>query len=34
MDPEHDEYAWWPADTAEWPAHADPPLHFVASMLA
>ena len=33
MDSEHDEYAWWPTDPAQWPAHADPPLHFVASLL-
>jgi ADP-ribose pyrophosphatase YjhB (NUDIX family) len=34
MDPEHDAYAWWPADPAEWPEEADEPLRRMASMLA
>jgi ADP-ribose pyrophosphatase YjhB (NUDIX family) len=34
MDAEHDEYAWWPPDPDDWPAHADPPLRFVAKLLA
>jgi hypothetical protein len=33
MDPEHDAYAWWPADPAEWPAEADEPLRRMAVML-
>jgi ADP-ribose pyrophosphatase YjhB (NUDIX family) len=34
MDPEHDAYAWWPADPADWPEEADEPLRRMASMLA
>ncbi len=34
MDPEHDAHAWWPADPADWPAEADPPLRLMARMLA
>lgn len=34
MDHEHDAYAWWPADPAEWPAEADEPLRRMAMMLA
>lgn len=34
MDPEHDAYAWWPADPAEWPPEADEPLRRMAVMLA
>ena len=33
-DAEHDEYAWWPADVAEWPDDADEPLRRMASLLA
>lgn len=34
MDAEHDAYAWWPADPADWPEEADEPLRRVATMLA
>ena len=34
MDPEHDAHAWWPADPADWPAEAEPPLRMMAGMLA
>ena len=34
MDHEHDAYAWWPADVADWPEEADEPLRGLASMLA
>jgi ADP-ribose pyrophosphatase YjhB (NUDIX family) len=33
-DREHDEFAWWPADVARWPAHADEPLRRVGTLLA
>lgn len=33
MDAEHDDYAWWPADIADWPAEADEPLRRMASLL-
>jgi 8-oxo-dGTP diphosphatase len=33
-DAEHDEYAWWPADLAQWPEEADTPLRVVGAMLA
>jgi ADP-ribose pyrophosphatase YjhB (NUDIX family) len=33
-DAEHDEYAWWPADVARWPAEADEPLRRMAALLA
>jgi ADP-ribose pyrophosphatase YjhB (NUDIX family) len=33
-DQEHDEFAWWPADVARWPAHADEPLRRVGMLLA
>ena len=33
-DPEHDAYAWWPADVAAWPPEADEPLRRLAGMLA
>jgi 8-oxo-dGTP diphosphatase len=33
-DAEHDDYAWWPADPAGWPDHADDPLRGVARLLA
>lgn len=33
-DAEHDEYAWWPADPAQWPEQADEPLRRVAELLA
>jgi 8-oxo-dGTP diphosphatase len=32
-DHEHDEFAWWPADVAEWPPEADEPLRRMAQML-
>jgi 8-oxo-dGTP pyrophosphatase MutT (NUDIX family) len=34
MDPEHDEYAWWPADTDAWPEEADSRLRRLGSLLA
>jgi len=34
MDPEHDTYAWWPADIGDWPAEADEPLRHMARLLA
>jgi ADP-ribose pyrophosphatase YjhB (NUDIX family) len=33
-DDEHDDYAWWPADPADWPAEAHPQLRLMASLLA
>ncbi len=33
-DPEHDEYAWWPASTGDWPEEADPPLRMLAGTLS
>ena len=33
MDHEHDAYAWWPADPADWPEEADEPLRRVGEML-
>lgn len=33
-DSEHDEFAWWPADPAAWPEHADDPLRRVAELLS
>jgi ADP-ribose pyrophosphatase YjhB (NUDIX family) len=33
-DDEHDEYAWWPADVADWPVEADEPLRLMAGLLA
>ncbi len=33
-DSEHDEFAWWPAAVADWPAHADAPLRAMATLLA
>ncbi|MEI7559356.1 MAG: NUDIX domain-containing protein [Actinomycetes bacterium] len=32
-DDEHDEFAWWPADPADWPVEADAPLRGMAAML-
>ena len=32
-DHEHDEYAWWPANIAQWPDEADAPLRTMATML-
>ncbi len=32
-DAEHDDFAWWPAETARWPAEADEPLRTMATML-
>jgi 8-oxo-dGTP diphosphatase len=34
IDPEHDAYAWWPPDPADWPDEADPPLRLMAQLLA
>ena len=34
IDPEHDAHAWWPADPADWPPEADPPLRTMAAVLA
>ena len=33
MDHEHDTYAWWPPDVADWPAEADEPLRRMAGFL-
>jgi ADP-ribose pyrophosphatase YjhB (NUDIX family) len=33
-DHEHDEYAWWPSDVEEWPAHAGEPLRRMARWLS
>lgn len=33
MDKEHDEYAWWPPDLADWPDEADEPLRRMAAFL-
>ena len=30
---EHDDHEWWPADPAQWPAHADQPLRLTAALL-
>jgi 8-oxo-dGTP diphosphatase len=32
-DDEHDDFAWWPADVAQWPAEADEPLRRMAILL-
>ena len=32
-DDEHDEFAWWPAEVADWPSEADEPLRAMATML-
>jgi 8-oxo-dGTP diphosphatase len=34
MDAEHDDYAWWPSDVADWPEEADEPLRRMATLLA
>ena len=34
IDPEHDAFAWWPRDPADWPDEADPPLRTMAGLLA
>jgi 8-oxo-dGTP diphosphatase len=34
MDDEHDAYAWWPAEIAQWPEEADAPLRAMAGLLA
>ena len=34
MDDEHDDYAWWPAEVADWPAEAHEPLRRMAALLA
>jgi ADP-ribose pyrophosphatase YjhB (NUDIX family) len=31
-DEEHDDFAWWPADIAQWPDHADEPLRRIAAL--
>jgi 8-oxo-dGTP diphosphatase len=33
-DHEHDAFAWWPADPADWPDEAHPQLHAMAALLA
>jgi ADP-ribose pyrophosphatase YjhB (NUDIX family) len=33
-DDEHDAYAWWPSDPADWPDEADEPLRRMATLLA
>jgi ADP-ribose pyrophosphatase YjhB (NUDIX family) len=33
-DHEHDEFAWWPADVARWPAEADEPLRRMGALLS
>jgi 8-oxo-dGTP diphosphatase len=33
-DHEHDAHAWWPADPADWPPEASPPLRRMAALLA
>jgi 8-oxo-dGTP pyrophosphatase MutT (NUDIX family) len=33
-DEEHDEFAWWPADIAQWPSEGDERLRRLASLLA
>ncbi len=33
-DDEHDEYAWWPSDVAQWPPEGDEPLRRMASLMA
>jgi 8-oxo-dGTP diphosphatase len=33
-DAEHDEFAWWPADVADWPAEADEPLRRMGQWLS
>jgi ADP-ribose pyrophosphatase YjhB (NUDIX family) len=33
-DHEHDEYAWWPEDVADWPDEASEPLRRMAGLLA
>ena len=33
-DAEHDDYAWWPADVADWPEHADEPLRRLAGLVS
>jgi len=34
MDDEHDAYAWWPAEVADWPDEATEPLRRMATLLA
>jgi 8-oxo-dGTP diphosphatase len=33
-DPEHDDYAWWPASVDHWPPEADAPLRLLAETLS
>jgi 8-oxo-dGTP diphosphatase len=33
-DSEHDDFAWWPADPAQWPDQADDPLRRLAELLS
>lgn len=33
-DAEHDDFAWWPPDVAQWPEQADAPLRRVAELLS
>jgi hypothetical protein len=32
-DAEHEDWAWWPADPADWPAEADDRLKLMAALL-
>lgn len=32
-DAEHDDFEWWPADPAQWPAQADEPLRLTAQLV-
>jgi hypothetical protein len=32
-DHEHDEYAWWPPDVADWPEEAHPELRAIPELL-
>jgi 8-oxo-dGTP diphosphatase len=32
-DPEHDDYAWWPAEVSQWPPEADDPLRRMGALL-
>ena len=34
LDPEHEEFAWWPSDVERWPAEGDEPLRRMGVMLA
>ncbi len=34
LDPEHEEFAWWPSDVERWPTEGDEPLRRMGAMLA